>query len=109
MTKTAEEEEKTTTTMFSGVVTGDIQSIIEVGCSLFYLFLTNVCHGNTKKGNVVSKDAHRQTESSGTETGTGVSKDAQRQNESLSEYAQSPRAEILHSLKNWCYWPSLSP
>ena len=67
--------------MFSGVVTGDIQSIIEVGCSLLCLFLTNVCHGNTKTGTgtVVSEDAHRQTESSGTETGTVVSKDTQRQ------------------------------
>ena len=65
MTKTAEEEK--TTTMFSGVVTGDIQSIIEVGCSLFCLFLTNVCHGNMKTGTVVSEDAHSQTESSGAE------------------------------------------
>ena len=48
MTKTEEEEIKTA--MFSGVVTGDIQSIIEVGCSLFYLFLTNVCHEKRKRG-----------------------------------------------------------
>ena len=46
MTKTEEEEK--TTTMFSGVVTGDIQSIIEVGCWLFCLFLSNVCHGKRK-------------------------------------------------------------